>query len=180
MPLFQCLVYVSFVKRTLNVLNELEKEGYYERYAIGGAMGATFYIEPQLTDDLDIFVILPQTTGGLITLSPLYEALRSKGYKEEDEFVIIEGVPVQFLPAYKPLVEEALKEAKEVFYEDLKTRIFRVEHLIAICLDTNRHKDRERVRIFMEQAEIDKDYLEKIISRYEMDQLWNQWKKQLL
>jgi hypothetical protein len=173
-------VYIFFVKRTLNVLNEFEKEGHYERYAIGGAMGATFYIEPQLTDYLDIFVILPQASGGLITLSPLYDALRAKGYKEEDEFIIIEGIPVQFLPAYKPLVEEALREAIEVFYEDVKTRVFSVEHLIAICLDTNRHKDRERVRIFMEQAQIDKDYLEKIISRYGMEQLWNQWKDQIL
>lgn len=173
-------MYVSFVKRTLNVLNELEKEGHYERYAIGGAMGATFYIEPQLTDDLDIFVILPQASGVLITLGPLYEALRVKGYKEEDEFVIIEGVPVLCLPAYKPLVEEALKEAKEIPYEDIMTRVFRVEHLIAICLDTNMHKDRERVRIFMEQAVVDMDYLEKILARYDLTKIWIQWKKQIL
>jgi hypothetical protein len=32
----------------------------------------------------------------------------------------------------------------------------------------------------MEQAEIDKDYLERIISRYGMEQLWNQWKDQIL
>jgi hypothetical protein len=74
-------VYVFLVKRTLNVLNELEKEGHYERYTIGGAMGATFYIEPQLTDYLDIFVTLPQTSGGIITLGPLYEALPARGYK---------------------------------------------------------------------------------------------------
>jgi hypothetical protein len=63
------------MKRTLQVLNELEHEGVILRYAIGGAMGATFYVEPLLTFDLDVFVILPQEAGNLLSLAPLYEAL---------------------------------------------------------------------------------------------------------
>jgi hypothetical protein len=47
------------VKRVLEVLNELEKEGFFACYAIGGAMGAIFYTEPFLTFDLDVFVVLP-------------------------------------------------------------------------------------------------------------------------
>jgi hypothetical protein len=42
------------VKRTIEVLNQLEQKGVFSRYAIGGAMGAVFYIEPFLTFDLDI------------------------------------------------------------------------------------------------------------------------------
>jgi len=34
------------VKRTIEVLNELEKAGVFSRYAIGGAIGAIFYTEP--------------------------------------------------------------------------------------------------------------------------------------
>lgn len=60
-------------------LNEFEQSGVMSRYAIGGAMGATFYIEPLLTFDLDIFVLLPQTRGGFLTLAGLYDALRTKG-----------------------------------------------------------------------------------------------------
>jgi len=67
------------VKRTLQVLNELEKQVVFSRYAIGGAMAATFYTEPFLTFDLDVFVVMPQTTGGLLTLAPLYDALRARG-----------------------------------------------------------------------------------------------------
>ncbi|MEK7783625.1 MAG: hypothetical protein AAB279_06835, partial [Candidatus Binatota bacterium] len=63
------------MEKTLQVLNALERDGVLSRYAIGGAMGATFYVEPVLTFDLDIFVILPQTARGLLTLEPLYEAL---------------------------------------------------------------------------------------------------------
>ncbi len=55
--------------KTLQVLNGLVAEGVLSRYAIGGAMGATFYVEPVLTFDLDIFVVLPQTSAGLYTLA---------------------------------------------------------------------------------------------------------------
>jgi hypothetical protein len=47
------------MQRTLQILNELEQSGSMSRYAIGGAMGATFYIEPLMTYDLDIFLLLP-------------------------------------------------------------------------------------------------------------------------
>jgi hypothetical protein len=91
---------------------------------IGGAMGAIFYTEPFLTFDLDVFAILPRTAGGLLTLAPIYDALRARGYEEkENECVVIEGIPVQFLPAYNSLVEEALDQAPDTRYEDVPTRV---------------------------------------------------------
>jgi len=154
------------METTLQVLNDLERAGVVSRYAIGGAMGATFYIEPVLTFDLDVFVVLPQTAGGLLTLTPLYEALRARGYREEKECVNIEGVPVQFLPAYNALLEEALAEAQETQYEGTHTRVLRAEHLLAIALQTGRAKDRERVRLLREQASLDQKYLAAILTRH--------------
>jgi hypothetical protein len=163
------------MKSTLQVMNELERDGVIERYAIGGAMGATFYLEPLLTFDLGVFVILPQSAAGLLSLAPLYEALRARGYTEEAECVLIEGVPVQFLPAYNALLDEALREAREISYENVSTRVIRAEHLIAICLHTGRDKDRERVRIFREQAELDMGYLAGVIQRHGLEGKWKLW-----
>ena len=42
--------------QALRVLNELVEEGVIPRYAIGGAIAASFYIEAQATADLDVFV----------------------------------------------------------------------------------------------------------------------------
>ena len=162
------------MKRTLEVLNELERGGVLDRYAIGDAMGATFYVEPLLTFDLDIFVVLPQS-GNLLSLAPLYDGLRARGYAEEGECVLIEGVPVQFLPAYNPLLEEAMAEAREILYEEVPARVVRAEHLIAICLHTGRDKDRERVRIIREQAELDMIYLAGILRRHSLEGKWQQW-----
>ena len=66
------------MRRTLEILNELEREGVFSRYAIGGAMAATFYTEPVLTFDLGVFVLLSASTGKLVSLAPIYEALRQR------------------------------------------------------------------------------------------------------
>ena len=75
-----------------------------------------------LTFDLDVFVVLPKLGAGLLSLSPIYEALRRRGYGEEKDTVLIEGIPVQFLPAYNSLIEEALAQARETDYEGALTR----------------------------------------------------------
>lgn len=140
------------------------------QYAIAEAMGATFYAEPLLTFDLDIIVLLPQTQSGLLTLSPLYDALRARGYTEEGECVLIEGIPVQFLPAYNVLLEEALREARSMSYEKTTTRVLRLEHLLAICVQTGWTKDRERVRMLREQAQVDDAYLFQILRRHRLEE----------
>jgi hypothetical protein len=173
------------VKRTLQVLNELEKQGVFSRYAIGGAMAATFYVEPFLTFDLDVFVLLQLLCSGAVSASTsaytavidrrYSQALRTRGYREEQECVVIEGVPVQFLPAYNSLVEEALAEAREVDYEDVPMRVLRAEHLIAICLQSGRGKDRERVRLLREQGQLDPEYLADLLRRHKLEEKWKAW-----
>ena len=164
------------MEKTLQVLNSLERNGVLGRYAIGGAMGATFYIEPFLTFDLDVFVLLPEK-GPLLILTTLYEALREKGYREEGEYVNIEGVPVQFLPAYNVLLEEALTEARTTNYDTTPTRVLRAEHLIAICLQTGRDKDIDRVRLFTKEASFDMEYLIAILKRHGLEDAWQHLNK---
>ena len=45
-----------------------------------------------------------------MSLGPLYEALRARGYAADRECVLIEGVPVPFLPAYNALRVRVLRE----------------------------------------------------------------------
>ena len=163
------------MKATLRVLNELESAGVFGRYAIGGAVGAIFYMEPFLTYDLDVFVVLPTTESGLVTLAPVYEALRRRGYGEQAECVEIEGVPVQFLPAYNALVEEALAAAVETLYEETPTRVLTAEYLAAIMLQTGRDKDRQRFTTFLREAEWDHSRLAAIVQRHQLEARWKQW-----
>ena len=164
------------MRRTLEVLNELEKESVFSRYAIGGAMAATFYTEPVLTFHLDVFILLQSKSGGgLVSLDVIHQALRGRGYNAERETVLIEGVPVQFLPAYHALIEEALALAHEIDYEGVPARVVRAEHLIAICLRTGRAKDRARVAMLREQAHLDHELLADILNRHQLEEKWEAW-----
>lgn len=163
------------MEATLKILNALEHEDVISRYAIGGAVGAIFYMEPFLTYDLDVFVLLPDTTGGLLTLGPIYEALKARGCEEEGECILVEGMPVQFLPAYNPLLEEALAEARETRYAETLTRVLRPEHLAAIMVQTGRDKDRQRFSTFMREAEQDAQYLQRVLERHQLTERFNSW-----
>jgi len=46
---------MSSISQVIAMINRLEDDGVIERYAIGGAVGATFYLEPVATLDVDIF-----------------------------------------------------------------------------------------------------------------------------
>jgi len=51
------------LKATLEMINGMQTEGVIGKYAIAGAVGATFYLEPSATADIDIFVMLPAPPG---------------------------------------------------------------------------------------------------------------------
>ena len=44
------------MKATLEVINQMQVDGVIDNYAIGGAVGATFYLEPVSTLGIDVFV----------------------------------------------------------------------------------------------------------------------------
>lgn len=164
------------MKKALEIINQLETEGVLQGYAMGGATALFFYAEPALTFDIDIFVFLPENTGksGLIDLSSLYSALKNKGYLPEKEHVFIEGVPVQFIPAYNELIEEAVKNAVLKDYEGVKVKVVQLEYLLAIMMDTNRPKDRERIGSLINEVKINNDLLKSILERHKLQKNWEQ------
>lgn len=123
-----------------------------------------------------MFVLLPKDSGILVSLSPIYEELKRRGFEEEAECVVIEGVPVQFLPVFNPLVEEALEEAYEMDYEGVSTRVVSLEHLLAIMLQTGRGKARQRFSTFIEQGiKIEANKLQEIAKRHKLSDKLKEW-----
>jgi hypothetical protein len=155
------IIEANAMKEALKAVKELEKKGIIKDYAIGGGIAATYYLEPLLTFDLDIFFIPVQERLDILT--PIYEYLREKGFKPRREQILIAGIPVQFIPAYNMLIEEAVRGSKAATYQRLRVKILRIEHLIAIGLQTFRPKDRERIIRFLEEAKVDHRRLQKIL-----------------
>ena len=154
------------MERALKVLNELQKSGIINDYAIGGGIAVAFYIEPVVTYDLDIFYITSYEENGLIALTSIYDWLRKRGYRESKEQVEIEGILVQFIPVYNKLIKEGLENAIEKRYKRTKTKILKAEYLIAIMLETYRPKDRERIVRIIDEADIDIRYTKQILKRH--------------
>jgi hypothetical protein len=148
------------------------KDGVIEQYAIGGAVAAIFYIEPINTNDLDVFFHVKDSSFGLDVLAPLYEYLSGLGYNAQGEAIDIAGWPVQFLPIFNPLLEEAIEQAKEVRFQRTKTRVMRAEHLVAIMLQTGRLKDHARIVQFMEHEVVDQGRLIDILGRHRLMKKW--------
>lgn len=161
------------MEATISVLNDLESRGLLTRYAIGGAMALLFHTEPVATFDLDIFCLIPEA-GPIVTMSPLYDALQRDGHTIEAEHVLIAGVPVQFIPAYNPLIVEALNESDERKFGNTPTRVLRLEHLLAIMLQTGRPKDRQRAALLATNAVFDESRLHDILTRHGLTDQWQQ------
>ncbi|HEX4342418.1 MAG TPA: hypothetical protein VH255_03455 [Verrucomicrobiae bacterium] len=160
----------------MNVINQMQADGVIGKYAIGGAVGATFYLEPSATLDIDIFVSFKKVSaGGLISLSPIYDYLKERGHKVEGEYIVIAGWPVQFLPPGNALLEEALAQAVETDVDGTTTRVMTAEHLTAIALQTGRAKDQVRVLQFIESGVLEASRLDPILGRHGLLEKWEQF-----
>jgi len=165
------------MEKTISVLNEMQCDGVLEQYAIGGAIALLFYTEPVTTYDLDVFCLLPERKGSLVTLAPIYDYLRLRGYTAEREHVVIQGIPVQFIPAYNELVKEAVEQAAEKSFKNVPVRVLRLEHLLAIMVQTGRAKDKARASQVMEETKPDDAALSAVLSRHGLLAKWQRWRE---
>lgn len=144
------------MKQTLDVINRMEADGIVSRYAIAGAVAAYNYIEPTLTEDLDILISfdsdLDRPQSALITLQPVFTYLKQHGYDQfRAEGILIEGWPVQLLPVSDALDAEALAQSieTEIQFPDtdksVRTRLLRAEHVVATAVRVGRPKDYIRI-----------------------------------
>ena len=167
------------VREVIAAMNQMESDGIVDRYAIGDAVGATFYLEPVSTLDVDVFVNFRPDSGSLI-ISPkaIFDYLTARGHEMQGEYIVIDGWPVQFLPPTGPLVEEAIAEARMVDIDGVPARIFSAEHLAAIALQTGRAKDKARLLQFVESGTLDEQRFRSMIDRHGLAQAWARFQQQ--
>ncbi|HEX6566205.1 MAG TPA: hypothetical protein VF020_18085 [Chthoniobacterales bacterium] len=164
------------MKETFEVIEWMKRDGIIEEYAIAGAVGALFYVEPVSTEDVDILVNLnPTQNSFLVSFEPIFSYLHEKGYNNlTQEGVEIAGWPVQFLPVSDSLTSEALAEAQYLPYDDeLSVRVVRPEYLAAEATKLGRLKDIQRIGSLLEIDEFDNDRFRQIIQKHDLAERWN-------
>jgi len=163
------------------MLNQMEADGVIGRYALGGAVGATYYLEPVSTLDVDVFIAFkPKQESIIVSPAPIFDYLIKLGCTMEGEHVVIGGWPVQFLPASGSILEEALANAVDVDVEGVSTRVLPAEYLAAIALQTGRAKDKARLLQFLETGAIDRSKFREIVATHQLTDRWEKFEKQFL
>ena len=169
------------IKAVIAAINQMQADGIIDRYAIGGAVGATFYLEPVATLDVDIFATFrPEPARLLVSPQPIFDYLKARGGTMQGEYIVVAGWPVQFLPAESPLLLEALRTCVERDVDGTGARVFTAEHLAAIALQTGRAKDKARLLQFIEAGALNAGNFQSILTRHCLGDAWQKFERQFL
>ena len=164
------------MEKVIEILNRMQADGVFEKFAIGGGIATIYYLEPYQTDDIDVF-FLPVFFGdsGLVSLEPIYSYPEKLGYHSVAEGVgiLIEDWPVLFIPVAESVQEEAVIQAESVAFGKTRTGLFSAEHLAAELLRSGRDKDLQRV-IKLFRTGLDMKAFRDIIRRHNLSERWTE------
>jgi len=134
---------VTKLATVADILDDMRSKGIIGPYAVGGAVAAALYSQPISTIDLDIFFVFdPPQTGDILSLEPIYDYCRDRGFKFDHEFIYIGGWPVQFVESgHVPLWREALTLLRELEVDIRTINVLPPEHL-ARNVDSSRPQER--------------------------------------
>lgn len=154
------------------ILNKMVEDGAIKAYALCGAMAAFEYIEPAATRDVDVTAKMI-TSGLILDYQPIINFLNNNNIpvKWDEEGLYIAGYPVQFIPDDKPLDTEALANAAVIDNEGVTVPIWRIEYLMAKCLEVFRPKDQLRLVQFLEVGYNREEFCN-LIQRFELTERW--------
>lgn len=165
----------SFTK----IFAELEaalEAGVILRYGVGGAIGATFYVEAAETEGVDVFIAVDSARGSpLDPFRAVFDYFRNRGAGWQDEHLVIGGWPVHFLPSTGGLVDDALEHARMLEVEGQQVRVLSLEHLAAIAVETKRAKNRIRMHQIWESPELDRQRFGTLIANFGLAERWTRW-----
>ena len=150
---------------------------------ISGAMALNMCIDPVFTEDLDVTIQLPPTSGLIVTLAPIFCELASRGFDKIDgDHIDIAGVSVQFL-SFAPgsLEDDAIRKAKSLTLFGVQVLVFPLEHLLAIMIQLGRSKDKQRLASMMEDysERVDWDGFHSLLNKHGLADKFDRFKRTL-
>lgn len=161
------------MKELARLLNDMCGAGVIADYALFGAVAQMRYAEPVATLDADVLVAVPGEER-LDVLNPIYEFCATKGFHPKGEAIEVGAWPVQFIPVFSPLTEEALAEADTADFDGVPFRVVRAAHLAVIALSVGRAKDFTRILALLEAGSVNRQEIEALATKHE---LANHWKR---
>lgn len=161
------------------LLNAMRDAGVIKDYAMFGAIAQMRYTEPVATLDADVLVAVPSPQK-LDLLKPIYEFCAARGYHPEGEAVRVGAWPVQFVPVFSPLTEEALEQAEAADFEGVPFRVVSADHLAVIALSVGRAKDYARILGLLESGSVSREQLAQLAARHGLAEAWTRFEARFL
>jgi len=164
------------MKELAQLLNEMLAAGVIENYALFGAVAQMRYTEPVATIDADLLIAVPEKKG-LDILKGVYAFCSKKGYPIEGEAIKVGAWPVQFIPAFSPLTQEAMEKAETADFEGVPLRVVRADYLAVIALSVGRPKDLTRILALIESGSIKLEEIRKLAGKFGLSEAWKRFGK---
>jgi len=161
------------------LLNEMRAAGVIINYALFGAAAQMRYTEAVVTLDADVLVSLPDPNR-LDALKPIYAFCEQKGYFPEGEAIRVGAWPVQFLPVFGSLTQEALEQAETADFEGVPFRVVKAVHLAVIALSVGRPKDLTRILALLDSGSIGWEELAVAAKRHGLEDQWERFQRRFL
>jgi len=162
------------MEEVAELLNRMVKEGVILDYAVFGAVAQMRYTEAVATFDADILVAVPRPAA-IDVLGPIYGFCKALGYLPEGEAVRVGAWPVQLIPAFDSLTEEAIKEAETADLDGTHMRVVRADYLAVIALSVGRAKDFARVLALREVNVVEDDQISALAERHGLADAWRKF-----
>lgn len=150
--------------QTFAVINDLEERRVIRRYALSGNLAFMFYLGPIVSYDLEVLCLMPEGRR----VSGVYDYFRGKESDDESEHILIASVPVKFVEASSELQKEAVENAVEHLYKEMKVRVVSYEYLIALSLTDGKAQIRHRLRRAITAVMPDLKVLNDIVERHKL------------
>jgi predicted nucleotidyltransferase len=152
------------ILKVIHILDKLKTENKLKSYAIFGAVGASYYMEPVYTNDVDIIVFSESDSDYII----IWNELKKYAQKIETFGFRIDNTEVQIFPStISSLFQDSLKTAKNIKVDGTFVRVVDKEHLILLFLSAGRQRDKFKASILLETADL--KYLKSLLERFDKD-----------
>ncbi len=162
------------MKELAQLLNEMQATGVVENYALFGAMAQMRYTEAVATLDADVLVAVASPER-MDVLAGIYEFCARRGFAVEGDAIRVGAWPVQFVPAFSPLTEEAMKHADTADFEGVPLRVVRADYLATIALSVGRAKDYARILALLESSAATRDEIGRLVARHGLSDAWRRF-----
>jgi hypothetical protein len=162
------------MRQLAQLLNDMQVAGVINGYALFGAMAQMRYTEAVATLDADVLIAVAAPER-MNVLAGVYEFCARRGFHAEGESIQIGAWPVQFVPVFSPLTQEAMEQADTADFEGVPLRVVRADYLAVIALSVGRAKDYARILALLESNSVTREQIARLAARHGLSEAWGRF-----